>query len=280
MSKRESAFTLTELLVSIAVLVGLVLLISRLFVTANNVTGSNRKRMDVDGQVRPLFARLAVDFTQIVRRSDVDYYLKSASNPQIGNDQMAFYSAVPGYYPSTGSQSPFSVVAYRISPQNRLERMAKGLLWNGVSPSSTPIVFLPSTLSASWPNAVTSGADPDYEILAPHIFRFESYYVLKTGVLSDTPWDTTAGHTAASGLQDVAAISVAVAAIDPQSRILVSDLQLSVLAGRMNDFSNSMQPGDLLAQWQSTLDSTTDIVRPVVSAIRIYQRHFDMTAKQ
>ena len=32
-----------------------------------------------------------------------------------GNDQIAFYSAVPGYYPPTGSQSPVSLVAYRVN---------------------------------------------------------------------------------------------------------------------------------------------------------------------
>src|SRR3954463_8125973 len=108
MPKRLKAFTLTELLVSMTVLVGLVLLVSRLFLRKSNLTVSGNKRMDIDAQVRPLFERLSVDLAQIIKRTDVDYYLKSTSGPQAGNDQIAFYSAVPGYYPSTGSQSPFS----------------------------------------------------------------------------------------------------------------------------------------------------------------------------
>jgi prepilin-type N-terminal cleavage/methylation domain-containing protein len=280
MTTRANGFTLTELLVSIAVLVALVLLFSQLFVSASKVTTSGNKRMDTDAQVRPLFERFTVDFAQIVKRSDVDYYLKSSSNPQGGNDQIAFYSSVPGYYPSTGSQSPISVVAYRISAQNKFERMAKGLLWNGVSATSTPVVFLPSTISGSWPAATGATADSDYELIAPFVFRFEYYYLLKNGALSDTPWDSASGHTALSGLQDLAAISISIAAIDPKSRVIVSDAELTTLAGRMNDFAPSMQPGELLAQWRTALDGTTDIARPAVSAIRLYQRHFDLTAKQ
>ena len=76
--------------------------------------------MDADSQARQLLDRMAVDFAQMVKRSDVDYYVKSsAASPlrhvlQPGNDQIAFYSAVPGYYPPTGSQSPVSLVAYRV----------------------------------------------------------------------------------------------------------------------------------------------------------------------
>ena len=79
----------------------------------------------------------------MLRRSDVDYYLKTPANVQPGNDQIAFYSEVPGYYPSTGAQSPISLVSYRINAQFRTERLGKGLLWNGVSPGSTPLAFLP-----------------------------------------------------------------------------------------------------------------------------------------
>lgn len=227
--------------------------------------------MDAEAQIRPLFDRMAVDFAQMVKRTDVDYYLKSASNAQSGNDQMAFYSTVPGYYPSSGSQSPVSLVAYRINAQNKLERMAKGLVWNGVSTTDTPIVFLPLTITGTWPAATNDSSDSDYELIGPYVFRFEYYYFLKDGALSEAP--------GGNGMQDVAAICVSIGTIDPTSRVLVSDSQLTALAGRMNDFTASMKPGDLLAQWQSALDSTTDIARPTVSAIRIYQRYFHLMPK-
>src|SRR5438874_11198954 len=108
----NKAFTLTEMLVSITVLALLFLLISRLFNSASALTTSGNKRMDVDGQARPVLDRIAVDLAQMIKRPDVDYYLKSPSNSQTGNDQIAFYSVVPGY--NATSASPVSLVAYRI----------------------------------------------------------------------------------------------------------------------------------------------------------------------
>ena len=285
MRKRDCAFTIVELLVSVAVLVVLVLLVSRLFTSAATITTSGNKRMDADAQLRPLFDRIAVDFSQMIKRFDVDYYLKSSTTAQPGNDQLAFYSAVAGYYPSSGSQSPISVVGYRINSTsgtisfNKLERMSKGLVWNGVSTTDTPIVFLPLTINGTWPAATNSSSDSDYELIGPYVFRFEYYYLLKNGNLSETPWDTSAGHRSVTGMQDVAAVSVAVATIDPKSRALISDSQLTTLAGRLPDFSASMKPGDLLSQWQAALDSTTDIPRPAIQTVRIYERYFYLLPK-
>src|SRR5439155_23767314 len=107
-----------------------------------------------DSQTRKLFDRKAIDFAQTVNLFDVDYYLKDSATPaptvvrnllQPGNDTIAFYSTVPGYYPSPSpstQQGPLSLVAYRVnsnstSPSyNKLERMGKGLVWNAVSSST------------------------------------------------------------------------------------------------------------------------------------------------
>jgi hypothetical protein len=284
MQKSNGAFTILELLMSIALLVVLVLLIGRLFSFSANITASGNKRMSTDAQLRPLFDRMAVDFSQMLKRSDVDYYLKSASNAEAGNDQLAFYSTVAGYYPSSGSQSPVSLVGYRINSTstsrafNKLERMSKGLVWNGVSTTDTPIVFLPLTISATWPAATNGDTDSAYELIGPYVFRFEYYYLLKNGNFSVTPWDTSA-HSSVSGMKDVAAISVCIAAIDPKSRVLISDSELTTLAGRLLDFSTSMTPGALLSQWQSTLDGITDMPRPTIQGIRIYERYFHLLPK-
>jgi hypothetical protein len=271
--------------VSIAVLVVLVLLVSQLFSYAASITTSGNKRMTAEAQLRPLFDRMAVDFSQMIKRPDIDYYLKSPSSVQSGNDQLAFYSTVSGYYPASGSQSPISLVAYRINSTssstsfNKLERMSKGLVWNGVSTTDTPVVFHPFTIATTWPAATNGNVDSDYEMVAPYVFRFEYYYLLKNGSFSVTPWDTSSGHTTVSGMQDVAAISVAIAAIDPKSRVLISDSQLTTLATRLSDFSASMTQGDLLTQWQTALDGTTDMSRPSIQSVRIYERSFYLLPK-
>ena len=80
-------------------------------------------------------------------------------------------------------------------------------------------------------------------------------------------------------MQDVAAISVCIAAIDPKSRVLISNSQLTALAGRLVDFSTSMTPGGLLNQWQVALDGTTDMPRPAIQGVRVYERYFYLVPK-
>ena len=113
---------MAELVVTVGVLVLLVFLCTQLFNSTATVTTLGHKQMDADSQARQLLDRMAIDFAQMVKRSDVDYYLKSIcrTSPlrrvlQPGNDQIAFYSAVPGYFPSSIMQSPLSLVAYRVN---------------------------------------------------------------------------------------------------------------------------------------------------------------------
>src|SRR5438270_4619100 len=192
MRKALRAFTLVELLVAISILVVLTLTAATLFESASNATIRIDKHIEADAEARPVLDRMAIDIAQMVKRTEVDYYLKSPASPQTaippapGNDQLAFFSQVAGYYPSTGSQSPLSLVAYRVNSDptsqafNKTERLGKGLVWTGVSASSDPIVFLPLQISSIWPAATNSTADPqnDYEIIGPTVFRFEYYYLL------------------------------------------------------------------------------------------------------
>jgi hypothetical protein len=367
--------------------------------------------MDADAQTRQLLDRMEVDVAQMVKRADVDYYVKSSwfataapsptpgciafcsdlYNPAIqgsgvrtvlqpGNDTIAFYGYVPGYYPSTGSQSPLSLVAYRVnnpSPApvpcadcNKLERMGKGLVWNAVSNTDVPVVFLPIPMASpvptpelpqptvspnptpAWPeiadrNASWSNTQPPVsEIIGPQVFRFEYYYLLKgqtdpinsrvfSPKFSDMAWDnsicscptptptpiaspvptptptpTPAGtpvptatppvrccHAAPEGMQDVAAIVVVIAVIDPTSRTLVTDAQIARLNGAdgqaqgpvLIDWGSTTctgcpiqtdwqtKPGLLLAQWSAALDANISpngigLPPPARAGIRVYER--------
>ena len=279
------AFTLAEMLVAISVLALLVLLTTQLLNNAAALTTAGNKRMDADSQARPLFERMALDFAQVIKRSDVSYYVKTAATPMTGNDLMGFYSAVPGYYPTT--PSPISVVAYRVNSDssnsaayNCLERMGKGLDWNGASATNIPVVFRPLTLHGTWPSVASSSAYDDtdpakrtYEIIGPQVFRFEYYYLERaTGNLVANPAAWTSLSDVA--INDAAAIVVAIAVIDPKSRILLSNAQVATLAQSLPDYASGLRPGELLAQWQSVLDNLTNMPRPAVSSIRLYERCF------
>ena len=135
----RSAFTLPELVVTVGVLVLLVFLATQLLKSAATVTTLGHKQIDADSQARQLLDRMAIDFAQLVKRNDLDLFAKGTVAPNsvggtmTGNDRIAFYSAVPGYYPPTGAQSPVSLIAYRVnsdstsSSYNKVERMGKGL---------------------------------------------------------------------------------------------------------------------------------------------------------
>jgi hypothetical protein len=287
--KSDPAFTLAEMLVAVTVLTLLILLFARFLNSASTITTLGTKRMDADSSARPLLDRMGVDFSQMVKRSDVSYFVKTQANTQVGNDQIAFYSAVTGYYPSPSKQSPVSLVAYRVnsdstSPSyNKVERMGKGLIWSGASPTYIPILFLApagaptTTIDNIWPAATNSStSDSDYELVGSHVFRFEYYYLLATGALSSGPWTST--NTFA--IKDVAAIVVAIAAIDPKSKVLVTNSQIATIAGSLSDYTVPMGPGQLLAEWESALDGITGIPRQVISNIRLYERYFYLSPTQ
>jgi prepilin-type N-terminal cleavage/methylation domain-containing protein len=337
---RRGGFTLAEMLISVAVLTLLVLMLTQLMNNAAPIARTANKHIDTDTQARTVLDRIAVDLARMLKRTDVDYYLKGPTNytghgnghaygrrvqtGQQGSDQIAFFSQVPGYYPS-GAQSPVSLVAYRINSSPslpsylKLERMGKGLLWNGVSNLTNlntqntvyPIVFLPQTISGianagkMWSDVVNNPSnatieDSSYETIGPGVFRFEYYYLLKNGQLTDVPWDQTARPTQTSltnpvniGLTDVQAIAVAIAVIDPAGRALIPPSSLFDLASDLADFRTApgrgvggqKNLGDLEYSWNTSLltdisagqASTGSPVPPAASkAIRIYGRTFDL----
>ncbi len=321
---RRRAFTLIEVLVAMTVLALLVALIAQMTSGVTSVVNRGQGHVETDEQARALLDRMAIDFAAIVKRPDVDYYLKGrpVELNQAGNDQIAFYSEVPGYFPastppSTGatSPSPVSLVAYRVNSDTmRMERLSKGLAWNGAStatslsmaflpvplaspvPVSSPVPSpTPATTSPLFPVAADPTAqDPDYEELGPQVFRFEYYYVLKgqgstsaPPVLSLTPWyvNPPVNHTSVNGLQDVAGIGVVIAVIDSKSRALVTKDQLLTLAGQMDDATvpaanptgGSATPFAIagdIEQKWLAKVNASSLPKPAIAAIRIYTRCF------
>ena len=329
----HEAFTLVELLVTVLVVTLVVLMVAQLMTSATAIARTGHKHISTDTEARTVLDRVALDFAQMLKRSDVDYYVKQSAGytghgnghgwgrqrtTDLGSDQIAFFSHVPGYYPS-GSQSPISLVAYRVNQSSssdpaylRLERLGKGLLWNGASNSIPSMVFLPVTIGSLWPPAVNnnsncggsriSSCDPAYEIIGSGVFRFEYYYVLKDGWVTDWPWDKrdpqfgnqqTIRDPINIGLTQVEAISVTIAVVDQVGRALISPDSLLDLAADMADFKSTHgrgnpahRIGEMEAQWNSAVEavistgltnsSSLPVPPEAAKAIRIYNRTFDL----
>jgi len=162
-----------------------------------------------------------------------------------------------------------------------MQRMGKGLPWNGASTTWLPVVFLPQTINGNWSYATsTSLDDSSYEVTGPQVFRFEYYYLLKNGTVSSTPWYTA---SSVRGMQDVTAIVVDVAVIDLKSKVLADNSaqvpppndNITRLTGQLVDYSAGLLPGQLLAAWRTTIDANSiGLPRPAISGIRVYERYF------
>ncbi|MEJ7609363.1 MAG: hypothetical protein WKF37_24590 [Bryobacteraceae bacterium] len=297
-------------------------------------TGS--RHIDTDAQARLVLDRIATDVGKMFMRTDVDYYVKAPvgyKNPnahgngkklvtgQQGNDQIAFFSHVPGYYASGAAQSPISLVAYRINNNDpssesylRLERMGKGLLWNGADTTNqpptnvnftSPIVFLPLLINDRWPAATDSSTyNADYQTLGSQVFRLEYYYLLKDGSVTDVPataWDLSKSASAnLKAFRDVEAIAFAIAVMDPASRTILYDASkpadpwhcLFSMGSDMADFKNAngngnaaQKIGDLEKQWNTRLQSASATGKTsdgnsfppaAASGIRVYNRYVDL----
>lgn len=269
------AFTIAELLISVAVLSLLVVLVQQLVSSAASLTSNGTKHLDADSEARLVINRMAVDFTMSIKRSDVDYYFQKNA----GNDQAAFYSLVSGYYPDgvdpspdvVTPKSPLCVVGYRIR-NNKLERLSKALIWNGVTNSTTgvstlaadarPMVFLPQTLTGTWTNIAGSRNDSDYQVIGSQVYRFEFTFLLNDGTIAD--------NHAGPGLQDISAIIGTIAVLDGKSQAIVTDM--AGAAAKLPDPTANKTP---LSVWEEQLQ-TGDLGLPTAAAaqVRFYQRYF------
>ena len=291
----KTGFTLVEVLVSMSVFVLLVIVITQLFNSATAVTIGGNKHLDADTEARLVLDRMAIDFAHIVKRSDVDYYFQKNDAPA-PNDQMAFFSESTGYYPSavTGptAKSNVSLIGYRIY-NNQLQRLSKALIWNGVTNATTgigtnglaatdrPMVFLPQTIATTWPNITESGTDADYQVIGDQVYRLEICFLVKTGtqnaVLSDKPY--AAPDTTYNGLQDVAAIVVAIGVLDTKSRMLVNASTLTASANKLEDVDGATITSPPATVWQTDIQNgiqngTIGLPRTAAAQIRVYQRYF------
>ena len=89
--------------------------------------------------------------------------------------------------------------------------------------------------------------------------------MLTNGSLSITPPGNISG---------IAAFIVDIATIDSKSKVLLTNTQITSLAGQLSDYTANMVPGQLRNNWQNTLNANTTLPRPALSGVRLYERFF------
>lgn len=225
----KHGFTLVEMLVSMAILVLLIVLIAQMTSSATTVTTNSRKHMDTDSQARLVFDRMANDFSNMVRRKDVDYlFYKTASSTTGVNDAMFFYSEAPAYLSLTATNSSsVAVIGYRVNPTSlQLERLGEKLSWDGqttndatststnAKPGGMTFLTFPgatpdpgSTLAGTWQKTIgtagsnyTDGTDSSFHAIGDQVYRLEVSFLLTDGSISTKPILTPAAASPSNNL--------------------------------------------------------------------------------
>src|SRR5690349_14014380 len=287
---RSSAFTLIELVLAVGILVMLVILISYLMSGATLAINQSGKRMDSDSQIRIIFDRMANDFSAIIRRKDVDYIFAK----QNGNDTMYFFSEAAKYFDTSvtdSAKSSLALVGYRVNSNFQLERLSRGLTWDGqVGPSPAPgsIIFLTpsgsltpvssSTIAGNWAAAVgtgpsySNGTGTDYHVIGDQVYRLEFSFLQTNGTISTSV-------TSYNGLQAISAIIVGVGMLDDTSRLLVAppNGQITSTVGipMVNALPDAVDGVAPLQTWKaSSYMTTSGIPAAAAGQLRIYERTF------
>jgi len=274
------AFTLVELLVTMAVFALLIVAVAQLVSSASVVTKLSQKHMDADSQARLVFDRMAGDIAKIVKRPDVDYYFQKKS----GNDAMFFYSEAPAFFRTLNAATDadsVGLIGYRINPAFQLERLGKQLSWTGSAAESLPgsMVFssVPadgSRLDEVWGQTLADGStDSDYHVLSESVCRMEICFQKTNGEY--------VGPSLTRSLNGYSAIVVALVILDPQSQQITTP---SAVAAAFDDPTNDDLSGNspmlIAGKWNAKLEAGLSGIPPAAaSQIRIYQRHFYLNTK-
>ncbi len=255
----SASFTLVEMLVAVTVLALIMVFVVQFVSLASRSTINDGKKIEAVSQARQAFDRFGLDWNAHVSRGDVPVaFLKNG-----GNDEISFMTEMPS---PDGSRS-VAVVDYRIDTNSaQLERGISGYNWNGSGLAPFTLTNLPSL------------QETNFQALSPGVFRMEFCLLSKASATNAPQYWWPAGTSQISSLTNVAAVLVAVAALDDASRKLITTNQLENLAAAFPD----METNDPVAAWQALLSqpnfaSAARVPLVVAQAVRVYERYFYVT---
>jgi prepilin-type N-terminal cleavage/methylation domain-containing protein len=302
-----SAFTLIELMVSIAVLGLLGGMVMQLLGSASRLTSNSRKTGDCDTEARFVLDQISADFSRRVRRPDVDAFVAKLK----GDDRLYFFSETPGYSPKLAAQdrSTVSLVGYRLQAPTTiggryiLQRYARSLPWvNTPTDAALPFVVLtgnppkplPATTLAG-PNSTGSGGsfpavlgqntaeDIYYQTIGENIVRFEVSLLRKPNpsnptrpvaarILSDAE---IPAELSQFGFSNISAVVVTIAVADSDSKNQITPSLIDSLA--LQDTNPTDFPMYPLDRWNTSFVSkAASLPKTVAGGLRFYQRIIQM----
>jgi prepilin-type N-terminal cleavage/methylation domain-containing protein len=303
----NGAFTLIELMVSIAVLGLLGGMVMQLLGSASRLTSNSRKAGDCDTEARFVLDQISADLSRRVRRPDVDAFVAKLK----GDDRLYFFSETPGYSPTLTAQerSTISLVGYRLRPpaaesgRYTLQRYARALPWvSNSSETAMPFVVLTGTPSEPLKETTLAGAsgsgsggsfpkvlgqdgaeDIYYQTIGENIVRFE-ISVLRKPSLSNPTRPVAArilsdaeipAELSKFGFSNISALIITIGVVDSEARLRLSSSTVESLA--LQDTNPTDFPLYPLDQWnKSLLGKINSLPKPLAGGLRFYQRIIQM----
>ena len=261
------SFTLVEILVAIAVFAILMVVMAQLLGEVSRSLLTQQQRMTALGETRFSLDRLTLDWSARVRRPDVN----GSFTNQPGNDQISFVTQVPAY---SGTRAGLALVSYRIGTNTvtnllELERGIAGFDQN--SGGTNLILSFPYTPPT--PPIANAG---DYEQISAAVFRMEFCFL--TNGASGSSLTTTSSVNLPS--TNLVGLVVAMAALDENSRKILTPAQMTTLVNALADVTNGVDPQSMWLQQINNgtfLNAVTNagsasVPVAVAGAVRVYQR--------
>jgi type II secretory pathway pseudopilin PulG len=271
-TNRSRGFTLVEILVAEAIFLVLLFVVIQLIFGVIQTAEAQKKRMDALGDERQSLDRLSLDWAGRVRRSDVT----GIFTKQSGNDQISFLTQVQAY---SGARH-LAWVTYQV---NTVSQVIKG------SQTSSTSALMRGILGYNWASSDTTGAaNPlmtfplatptlaasNYEPLANTVFRLEFCFLQQVPAGSvTTPF--TVNNALNLNSPTLVGVVVTVAALDQQSRQILTQSQLTSLASalpRVTTDGQNPQSVWLTAINGSGFATAAGVPQTVASAVRVFQR--------
>ena len=310
--RRNSGFSLIEILVGMLVLLILMALVASMMGTASRLTDTTNRNIDATSEAEEVLDRIGQDMAGMVIRPDIDqYFLNSPAN-----DEMFVYSQTPGYFDSStaaAQQSSVSLIGYRISTSANpsltpaLERVAQGLTWSGAD--NFPFLIFPPRKSVTQSLTATSGTIPlqwggvvndadttpsFWHTVGSQVFRLEICYQLRDGSYTLTPPTPSAPPPASTGtsspiapvpgsINDTTGLVVAIAVLDSKSRQIVPAANWKTLIAALPDVTQndlSSAPAQLMeSSWKAKLNqpafvATAGVPLAAAAQIHVFQRYY------
>lgn len=251
-------FSLTELLVAMALLVLVIVTVVGVVNSTALVTTKATKQISAEEEGRQVMDRISSDIERMILRKDLAQEIGKVA----GNDGFSFYAKAPGY----DGDRAVSRIGYHVVNEG-LRREAVGMSWSGAGQ-------VPFGASGSPVNA----SEDQIDSLSPGVFRFEVAFLLKNGsILAQVP-----SLTSTDPGEEVSAVIVGVAVMDERSRKLVKG-NLSNLAQQFPDAKDSVAGTDwedFTESWSDVLESPDflsngqdpDFPTAALSSIRVFRR--------